>query len=208
MVRRVQRAPREAHPTKVLLLDTTLRLLGSTPVEAVTIDMVLTESGTSRGSLYHHYEDFPDLLEQALIAQFGQHVDESIEAFTLACDTSTSAAQLGEHLRAVTKVTQARQRADRRMQRVVIFANSNGSERMRARLCEQQQRLTSALADVIARSQDRGWLNRSLDATAVATFIQAYTVGRVVDDINPTPVDVDAWITLIDMVLDRVLLTD
>ena len=35
-------------------------------------------------------------------------------------------------------------------------------------------------------------------------LIQAYTVGRVVDDISPEPVDPEAWSSLVLMIVDRV----
>ena len=206
MVRRVQRSPKEPHPTKTLLLDTALRLLESTAVEDLTIDMVLEASGVSRGPLYHHYEDFPDLVEHALVAIFAKHVDESIEAFERAVDDAATKQDLAEKVHQLTRATQQPNRADRRMQRVVVFANAQNSPRLRAMLGAEQQRLNSAMADVIERAQQRGWINSTHHPRALATFVQAYTLGRVVDDIDPTPVPPEAWIRLIDSFVESIFI--
>jgi AcrR family transcriptional regulator len=206
MVRRVQRSPKEPHPTKTLLLDTALRLLENTAVEDLTIDMVLEASGVSRGPLYHHYEDFPDLVEHALVAIFAKHVDESIIAFERAVDDAATKKDLAEKVHQLTQATQQPERAARRMQRVVVFANSQNSPRLRAMLGEEQQRLTSAVADVIARAQARGWINPTHHPRALAAFVQAYTLGRVVDDIDPTPVPPQEWIRLVDSFIESVFI--
>jgi AcrR family transcriptional regulator len=58
----------------VALLHTVLELFGHIPPEKVTIADVLAASGISYGSLYHHYDGFPHLIEQALLTLFGRHV--------------------------------------------------------------------------------------------------------------------------------------
>jgi AcrR family transcriptional regulator len=208
VVRRLTRERREHHPTKAALLDTAIRLLEHTPVEQLTVDEVVKASGISYGSLYHHYEDFPDLVEQALLALFGRHVDESIEAIRQSYDSATTQAEFAGNLRAVTRATHTPERADRRMRRIVIFANTESSPRMRDALGLEQQRLTSALAAFAREAQERGWIERSLDPEALAGFIQAYTLGRVVDDINPTPAAADGWYRVIDRVIMRAVLAD
>ncbi len=206
MVRRIQRAPRAPHPTKTLLLDTAVRLLATTAIEDLTIDMVLEASGVSRGPLYHHYEDFPDLLEHALVALFATHVDESIEVFEKAVDHATTKADLANKVNELTQITQQPDRAGRRMQRVVVFANAQNSPRLRAMLGEEQQRLTTAVADALARAQAKGWINPDVHPRALAAFVQAYTLGRVVDDIDPTPVPPEEWIRLVDFFIKYVFI--
>jgi len=70
----------------------------------------------------------------------------------------------------------------------------------------EQERLTDSLADIVRELQARNWVRRSLDPRAVAILIQAYTIGRAVDDVTPNHVDPDAWVAVIDLVMDSVLL--
>lgn len=203
MVRRRTRTERPTHPTKQLLIDTVLRLISTVPVEQLTCDEVLRESGVSRGSLYHHFEDYPDLIEHALATRFAASVDASIQTFATAVRTSNSADDFRLKVLAFNRDTQSPQRQATRLDRVVAFASAANSPRFREVLATQQQRLTDAQADAIAEAQERGWVRADVDSHALAVFVQAYTLGRVVDDVSVHPVDADAWAKLIGEVLER-----
>ena len=49
------------HPTKQTLIDTVLALMEKKSIEQISSDEVLEISNISKGSLYHHFEDFPEL---------------------------------------------------------------------------------------------------------------------------------------------------
>jgi len=57
----------------------TASLMDGERPDKVHIDEVILESGISKGSLYHHFQDFSDLIEAALIRRFSIHVDRNIE---------------------------------------------------------------------------------------------------------------------------------
>jgi AcrR family transcriptional regulator len=49
------------------VLDPAVDLLDTFSVDQLTIASVLERSGVAYGSLYHHYEDLSDLIEQAAV---------------------------------------------------------------------------------------------------------------------------------------------
>ncbi|MGA1715426.1 MAG: TetR/AcrR family transcriptional regulator, partial [Ilumatobacteraceae bacterium] len=67
------------HPTKVALIEVVKEMIAEFGADGFTVEMVLAESGISRGSLYHHFEDFPDLVEEALLDINRTNVVTSIE---------------------------------------------------------------------------------------------------------------------------------
>ena len=85
----------EVHPTSARLLRTTLDLLEAHDPDDVTVDMVLSASGVSKGSLYHHYRDFNDLLDRAQVLRFGRDVDDVIILSTQVIARSTTVDQIG-----------------------------------------------------------------------------------------------------------------
>jgi len=59
-VKRIQkRSTTQPHPTKVALIEVVKEMIAEFGADGFTVEMVLAESGISRGSLYHHFEDFP-----------------------------------------------------------------------------------------------------------------------------------------------------
>ena len=196
--RRPPRTPKKEHPTKRALIDTVVSMLETTPVESVTCDAVLDASGISRGSLYHHFDDYPDLLEHAAASRFARYVDESIVAIRSLVESVHSAAELRAAMAAFNRSLQGPERVHNRFDRTIALANAARSPRFRVRLGEEQERLTGAFVGLIREGQRKGWVVPEIDPRAMAVLIQAYTLGRVVDDITVTHFDTEAWLALLD----------
>ena len=195
------------HPTKELLLMTVVKLLETKTPEELNSDEVLELSGVSKGSLYHHYQDFPELIEEALVFRFGQFVDRSVSMLTTAMTSSRSREQLLQQVKEVTKVTQSEALKANRFERVGAIDKAIRQERMAKKLGEEQERLTQALADLFRESVEKGFGDPTIDPRAVSIMVQAYTLGKVVDDFTPNHVDPDKWTDLIDLILERVFFT-
>lgn len=196
------------HPTKVKLLDTVVQLLDEHPVEAITLDQILEISKVSKGSMYHHFHDFDELIEFAEVKRFSSYVDLSIFKLTQAIMHANSIAELRKELHKVTVATQNQHLEVLRMDRVSAIVRTAKSERFRKALGEEQQRLTDGIKEIVELGQDRGMVRRDFDARAISLLIQAYTIGRIVDDIVVEKVDQDAWIFLIDNIADMLLVQE
>lgn len=200
--------PPLTHPTKAALVATTVRLLDERPANDITTELVLHESGISRSSLYHHFADFSELLEDAEVVRFTRYVDFTTRMITDSVLGIRSRDELRQALARVTRATQSPAMAAVRSQRISAIADASRNARYAAKLGAEQERLTDALADLIREGKARGLVNQALDPRAAAVLIQAYTVGKVVDDITPQSMAHDAWVTLIDTIVERVLLAD
>ena len=194
------------HPTKDALVKTVVKLLESKTIEEVTSDQVLDISGISRGSLYHHFADFSELIEAAQVYRFGQFVDSSCAMIEKIVTTAKSRDELLQRLTDVTITTQAETARNTRKERINAIGKAFNHPRMQEQLGEVQERLTSAIADIYREACEKGWGNKNLDPRAVAVLIQAYTVGKSVDDFTPNNMSQDSWHTLIGEILSKVLL--
>ncbi len=192
------------HPTKQTLIDTVVTLMDTQPAMEINSDQVLEISGISKGSLYHHFEDFPELVEHAMVARFARFVDNSVVMLNGVISSAKTRADLVEGLKKVTRATQARELTRHRSERVTAIAKAIRIPRMKALLGEEQERLTDALADLFRESVERGWGDPTLDPRVVGVMVQAYTIGKIVDDITPTRMDAENWNQAIDSVLDKV----
>ncbi len=198
------RAKTTIHPTKACLLTTVIGLLDTQPLESITVDVVLRESGVSKGSLYHHFEDFPDLLEHALVQRFALGVDQSIDTLSRVVRSSTTREAAFEGIHQATRDTTSAALAGRRFERTKLAGFSRDNPRLSKKLAIEQWRLTSALAELFREMQGKGWMNKDFDAHAAAVLIQAYALGKIVDDIVEEKVDEEAWNRLINKLIDRV----
>jgi len=102
-----------------------VRLLDTYPPDDVTADMLLAESGISRGSLYHHFRDFKDVTDHAQVERFTRHVDESVTAFTVMITESTNREEFLAALNNLTDHTQGPDRATNRANRVWLVGQAS-----------------------------------------------------------------------------------
>ena len=196
--------PREVHPTRQRLIDTTLRLLEEKSPAEVTADLVLAASGVSKGSLYHHFEDLTDLLEIAMIARFATGVDESVQSLADVVSSARSREDVLQGLERVARAAHVRERTRHRATRIQMISLATMNPRFAAKLAREQERLTDALASIFQQGQDRGLMNQAFDARAAAVLIQAFTLGKIVDEIVENPMEPEAWNQIIGRLIRQV----
>jgi hypothetical protein len=68
---------------------------------------------------------------------------------------------------------------------------------MKNALAPTQSRLTGAIADLVREMKAKDFVNQELDPGAVAVFIQAYSLGLIVNDVSNDQVDLENWHSLI-----------
>jgi len=175
------------------------------PTEDITVELVLKETGITRGSLYHFFDDFSELLEAAFLKRFAAHVEVSAATIRSIVEDAQDQEDFLTRLEAITKATQEREREPLRFERARILAKAERNDRFRASLGAVQQELTDALTECFALAQERGFLNRDFQPRTGAVFIQAYTLGKIVDDVTTTHMDEDDWNSLITLISRRAL---
>ena len=190
-----------AHPTRERLIDTTVKMLDDRDVEQLNVNEVLEVSGISKGSMYHHFEDFDDLINAALVRRFSRNVDADLEQLGDILTSSRTAKQFFTALDHINEQVQSPKRADTRAERAMMLARARQHDDLRQALGAEQTRLTTAFADLISEAQNKGWFSRDVDPVAFATFIQAFTLGQIINDVVPESMDYQAWQKLIHTVL-------
>ena len=192
------------HPTKRLLVETAVAMLESKKPSEILAEEVLEVSGVSKGSMYHHFSDLQELVETAQLIRYSKWIDASIEFMTTYVLGTTTKDKFVDSLRKLSELTQSIDRKGARAERARALAACFDNPRMAKAMGEETQRHTDALADIIQEVQNRGLIRAEVDAKAVAVFIQSYTLGKMVNDYNPTGVQDEVWV---DMITDMAVRT-
>jgi AcrR family transcriptional regulator len=194
------------HPTKRLLVETVAALLETKRPSEILADEVLERSGVSKGSMYHHFEDLQELVETAQIFRYSKWIDSSIDFLAMYVATARNKKEVRDALYKLTMLTQADDRKDARAERAQALAACFNNPRMAKQMGEETQRLTDSIADVTEEVKNKGLFRADVHAQALATFIQAYTLGKLVNDYNPTKVSEDDWNQFIMNIVDKTFL--
>jgi AcrR family transcriptional regulator len=195
----------EQNETRLNLIQATSDLMDLHAIEDISAAMVLERAGASKSSMYHFFEDFSDLLEETYVVRFGENVKESITVIEKIIARSTTKEEFFVALDRLTASTQARENASLRFRRARKLARSERHEKFRKSLGELQQQLTDSLTLAFEQAQEKGFLNKDFEARTGAVFIQAYTLGRIVDDITTTHMNDADWEKLIGRIAREVL---
>jgi AcrR family transcriptional regulator len=183
---------RPRHPNAQRLLDVTIELLDTTPLEQISLATVLELSGVSNGSLYYHFDDFRDLVEQAAVERFTQGLNDSISAIAELLDC-TDAADFRQRVEHIILVFHDQDRRPFRMARLDTLGALATHPRLAERIGRAQEAATHKQGEYYAEFQRRGWLRNDLDPMALSAFMTATFLGRIVDDITMNPVDPAEW---------------
>jgi len=199
---------RELHPTGIELVLTVNRLLDSKRPDQISTDEVLTESGISKGSLYHHFDDLQDLVETTLIYRYAKWIDLSIKRMSELLNTAKTAEDLKKSLFEITYATQKDSLKDMRVERARIFAEAQNNSRLSEQLVLETERMTTSIEDLIREVIDRKLFKSNLDARTVAIFIQAYTLGLIVNDFTQDKVSYENWTSLINRIIAEIFINN
>jgi AcrR family transcriptional regulator len=196
--------PKTTHPTKSSLIECAADLLDKYRFDEITVEMILDRSGISKGSLYHHFEDIYHLLEAAMIVRYARYVDANIAALQSLLSTAKTGEEFYLGLSQLSAITQGEGMKRARQERALTIGRAITSPRMSILLQGEQQRLTDALVQLIKNAQARKLCNAEIDSHSLAVLMQAWTLGKIVDDLSENPVDNDAYLALVNRVIKEV----
>ena len=199
--------PKRGDAVRERLISACGRLLKTHSPSEITTAMLLTEANVARGTLYHHFTSASALVELTMLEAFSKHVDANIVALRTLMDQSANQTIFADGLRQITKVSQSAARKETRFARARLIVYSERSTELRIMLAREQERLTKSIEDIVVTGQKKGWVKRSIKPRVVAVLIQAYTLGKIVDDVVETRTPEADWNSMIDEVVIGGLLT-
>ena len=191
--------------TRELLLQTAVEMLDDHVEKDVSAAEILRKTGVARGSLYHFWDSIGELIEEAYLVRYSRYVAASGGVIQQVLEESTSKEEVFQKLAKVTELTQDPARKANRYERARILAMAEHNEKFRKALGKVQRELTDLFTDQFRQAQDKGWFNKNFDPRAGAVLIQAYTLGKIVDDVVDNPMDPDGWNSLIGLIVDGTL---
>jgi AcrR family transcriptional regulator len=196
---------REERHTRERLLETAVTMLDDVTEKDISAAEILRRTGIARGSLYHFWDSIGELIEEAYLVRFSRYVEASGGVIQQLLDKSSNKEEFLAGLSRVTELTQDPARKANRFERARILGMAEKNEKFRRELGKVQSGLTDLFTQQFQEAQNRGWFNKSFDPRAAAVLIQAYTLGKIVDDVVDNPMNADAWNALIGLIVDKTL---
>jgi AcrR family transcriptional regulator len=183
--------------TRARLIEIVIEMMEGGGEQAVRVRAVADELGASVGAVYHHFGSREDMIVAARIHQFGGALSEDISVFQACVDQSDTIEEFAKAALALNAVSHGPSRAGFRQQRAEVVGAARHNPQLGEALAKVQHARTTDFAASIRAAQAKGFIEPSIDPTALATYFQAVALGLSLADINTLqPLDQDAWAAL------------
>ena len=163
------------------------------PVE-FNLDRVLSESGVSRSSVYHHFGSRDGLVAVVALDQFSEKILNDVRRVKgLAAEAQTPL----EFMHALTLgfTTGHNSKARRQRQaRIASFAAAEKNPVLRDSMKRTQIHGTQEFEQVLVDAQSRKLIKPTASITGIAYLMQSMLVGRIVPDITESREIDDKWL--------------
>lgn len=185
-----------SNDTRARLLQTTNSLIDKVGLNGVTSTRVLSESGVSKSSLYHFFEDFDELINEAQVLQYKEIVASQCRNFREISSISNTSAEFFSSLESTLRECQQNEKQDFRFRRVSIIARSKNSVSIRDAVGHLQEDFIVVLTQAFELAQAKGFLVQTYSPRSIALTFQALLFGKIFDDVLLDSLDNEDWITL------------
>jgi AcrR family transcriptional regulator len=175
---------------------------------AVRVDELNARSGVSIGSIYHHFGDRDGVIAAAQLRRFSRYVEGEIASLAEVVREARDLSQFRRSLLQLAKGSHLSLRRAVRWGRIAIVASTIGRDDLRDDIAHLQTRLTDEFQAHVAQGQARGFFRSDLDARAVAVFVEAWTLGLVLNDLDDRGVPEAAWLAVVGAAIDALLVAE
>jgi AcrR family transcriptional regulator len=188
------------------LLEAAVAVLDEHGASALRLTDIAARAGVSFGLIGHHFGNREGLVVAAQRARLEGMLRADIEELDQLTAPAADLAAVQRGLRGLSNALVDGSRTEARFGRLAALATAHGQPEARELISQVTGELLDHMTGVIEVLQARGIVRRDLDARAIATFAQAYGLGMVLADLDPTPADsgdlVEVILTALSSFLD------
>ncbi|MEY3072686.1 MAG: hypothetical protein RLZZ353_882 [Actinomycetota bacterium] len=191
--------------TRDRVLSVALEQLERGGEAAVRIDEIHLRSGVSIGSIYHHFGDRDGVIAAAQLRRFSRYAEAEIASLADVVREARDREQFRRALLQLAKGSHSALRRGVRWGRLAVMASTVGRDDLRDDVAHLQTRLTDGFQAHVAQGQARGFFRGDLDARAIAAFVEAWTLGLALNDLDDREVPEAAWLAVVAVAIDALL---
>jgi len=179
--------------TRAKLLNATIEAIAAGGESSVRVSSVATAVGVREPSVYHFFKNREALVEAAQIERYRRSYLEMILPFEAAALMADTWDDFERSVRKILAAVYTPERTELRSIRMNVMGAAQSSPTIAAAVIEINHETAESLARVMTFGQEKGWVTKDLDAMALSYWGIGQINGRVMAEMNPSQVDLDAW---------------
>ena len=179
--------------TRAKLLNATIDAISSGGEGSVRVSTVASVVGVREPSVYHFFKNREALVEAAQIERYRRSYAEMMVPFEAAALMADSWEDFERSVRKIFAAIYSPERVEIRSIRMNVMGAAQTSQTIAAAVIQINHESAESLARVMIFGQEKGWVTKYLDAMALAYWGIGQINGRVMAEMNPSQVDLEAW---------------
>jgi AcrR family transcriptional regulator len=186
------------HPTKRLLIDQVKLMMKSRLSRQIGSEEILTGALISKGSLYHHFKDFSELIEVAQIEIYRANSNQQVLTIANEISDQTNPQECYETVCNFMKIKKESLSLFERQERAIIIADALLGPRLNIELKQAETETLLAWKTLFEKCVQFGWGDPALHGDSIALMTEVILNGRLAGDISLEFVSIQRWLVLLN----------
>ncbi|MEN9837754.1 MAG: hypothetical protein RLZ79_1422 [Pseudomonadota bacterium] len=187
------------------LLKAVRTLLLERNFESITSTLVLKRAGVARNTLYHHFGSLQELLNTALVMNFSTGAWRSLTMVRVALSQSSSAIDFQRRIMSIISATQSNERFRFRVERCRLVVYATRDEAFHKALSAEQDNISDEFTKIFTAVRTKGWSAGRMTAREAAVFVQALTLGKLIDDLAGRKMKPQEWARMFTVAIETAI---
>lgn len=174
------------------MINVAVELIAEGGEASVRVSKIAEVVGVKEPSIYHHFKNRTELVTAAYVEWYWQclRTDVPVDSMMLMVENQN------DYERALRKSMEWSYRPERHKDRAIrasVLGAAQTNPELAAAINEINRKFLNGLADSLRLAQSKGWARTDLDPMAAAYWLHGQINGRVVAEMDPGAIDLDAW---------------
>lgn len=183
----------EESDTRQRIVDAVIGIITAGGESTLRMRDVAERVGIREPSIYHFFTNREQLIEAAQAECWRRDQTAMVALFSDMIGSARTRDEFVDTVATVLRRVFAPDRWAHRSTRIAVLGSAQSRPSLAAVIAESQQQVQEALAAVVRRAQDNGWVRGDLDAGMFAAWVLGMVNGRVLVEMAPEAADLAAW---------------
>jgi hypothetical protein len=193
-------------PVATRLVRSAITMMESHRAELIPVSEILERADATYADLYAEFGGIDGLIDAAHLSQVSSRSRESIELVASALKGANTYEEVLNQINRLTAFVRDPAFKHNRVMRTLVIGSTMHRPELAEALAQAQHELTNRFADILANGERRCLYRCVTAPRAIAAFIQAFTAGQILDEIDHVHTSGEDWVLMVDQTIRSLLL--
>lgn len=183
----------DTNPAAQRILNAAVDVIDERGEAALRVQDIVRDAGVQVPVLYRHFGNREGLVQAAQLERLRRDLRSEMAVLHATIDTAGSAEEFRTLMDTILARITSPDRRPPRARRVNVIGSTYGRPELVTQVADAQRVAIESIADLLARPVELGWLREGFEPRTFATWLAGTAIGRIVPELDPDRVDVEAY---------------